>query len=45
MPWLIQIEEEWSQVDPDAVVSGMAEKTPPKKYKIFLNGYFTTHYK
>jgi hypothetical protein len=32
MPWLIQIEEEWSQVDPDAVVSGMAEKTPPKKY-------------
>lgn len=32
MPWLIQIEEEWSQVDPGAVVSGMAEKTPPKKY-------------
>jgi hypothetical protein len=42
---LIQREEEWSQVDPDVVVSGMAEKTPPKIIKILPNGYFIAHYK
>jgi hypothetical protein len=27
------------------VVSGMAEKTPPKIIKILPNGYFIAHYK
>lgn len=39
---MIQTEEVWIEVGPNAVVSGMAEKIPPTNYKIvqaLLNGY------